>query len=314
MKRITLLTIALLSLLGTIQAQTRAIWDTISSYTITFEESYQSLSIPQGSLWQVGTPSKGSFNQAHSPQKALMTDSVNPYPVNQNAYFDIFYTESYFFQYGFQMQLQFSHKFDTDTMLDGGYITVSYDKGLTWYNVIEDQTYSFGNTPADDWNDEYNIYSTLDTLVNGQKGFSGRRTEWGKVNLSWYIIPARGVNCCDTDTTIIRFNFVSDGIDNNREGWMIDDIKMYSVDLGSAIEKVSLPEQKLFFPNPANDYIFVEMGATEPDLAVEIYELTGKLIKSFPLVETEKGLDISELEKGLYFVKIGTETQKLIIE
>ncbi|MBN2669971.1 MAG: T9SS type A sorting domain-containing protein, partial [Bacteroidales bacterium] len=48
--------------------------------------------------------------------------------------------------------------------------------------------------------------------------------------------------------------------------------------------------------------------------SVQILDLTGKVVKSFPYGETEKGLNISNLPKGIYFVKIGIQTQKIVVE
>ncbi len=69
------------------------------------------------------------------------------------------------------------------------------------------------------------------------------------------------------------------------------------------------------YPNPSKNILFLEIMNDEfKILNAEIYELTGKLVKSFPLEETEKGLNISSLPKGLYFVKLGEQTQKLVVE
>ncbi len=69
------------------------------------------------------------------------------------------------------------------------------------------------------------------------------------------------------------------------------------------------------YPNPSKNILFLEIKNDEfKILNAEIYELTGKLVKSFPLEETEKGINISSLPKGLYFVKLGEQTQKLVVE
>gem|GEM_PF-6202930 len=69
------------------------------------------------------------------------------------------------------------------------------------------------------------------------------------------------------------------------------------------------------YPNPSKNILFLEIKNDEfKILNAEIYELTGKLVKSFHLEETENGLNISSLPKGLYFVKLGEQTQKLVVE
>ena len=65
------------------------------------------------------------------------------------------------------------------------------------------------------------------------------------------------------------------------------------------------------FPNPAYDKIYI---ATNNLKNVEIYNLNGKLIK----VENKNVLDVSDLESGLYLIKVITEntlkTQKVYIK
>jgi PKD repeat protein len=72
------------------------------------------------------------------------------------------------------------------------------------------------------------------------------------------------------------------------------------------------------YPNPASESLTLTLSKAEgiQNTTVEIYNLSGQLVKSFPFGETEKGLQIktSGFEKGIYFVKIGTQTQKLVIE
>lgn len=61
------------------------------------------------------------------------------------------------------------------------------------------------------------------------------------------------------------------------------------------------------YPNPATDYIFIKK-MNESD-EVQIYDTIGKL-----LIESSGTdlINIESLEKGLYFIKIGTATSKFI--
>jgi hypothetical protein len=68
----------------------------------------------------------------------------------------------------------------------------------------------------------------------------------------------------------------------------------------SAIEDLTAEFEVLISPNPANDIIFLE--AEKPVEAMEIFDLNGKTIGSYKLDSQE--LDISFLEKGVYFIKI----------
>ncbi|MBN2669855.1 MAG: T9SS type A sorting domain-containing protein [Bacteroidales bacterium] len=47
---------------------------------------------------------------------------------------------------------------------------------------------------------------------------------------------------------------------------------------------------------------------------VEIYNLQGQLIKVLKTRNSKLRIETTDLEKGIYLVKIGIRTQKLIIE
>jgi len=40
-------------------------------------------------IWQIGPPQKAIFDSAYSLPNALVTDTLNTYPVNQECYFDV---------------------------------------------------------------------------------------------------------------------------------------------------------------------------------------------------------------------------------
>lgn len=73
------------------------------------------------------------------------------------------------------------------------------------------------------------------------------------------------------------------------------------------------------YPNPANQYINIEAPQNEALTSTEIYDSTGKLIKTvaFKNLNTTQQLDISNLASGVYFINIQTtkkqETKKIII-
>lgn len=82
-------------------------------------------------------------------------------------------------------------------------------------------------------------------------------------------------------------------------------------------EFASNPEFYMY-PNPAKQILTIIIPSFEgiQNTTVQIYNLTGKLVKSFPFGETEKGLKIetTDLQKGVYIVKVGEQMQKLVVE
>src|SRR5204863_2124304 len=67
-----------------------------------------------GNIWQIGTPSKTVFGSAYSTPLALITDSANAYPANNQSSFTVtIYTDDETF-------FSFWHRIDADSLNDGG--------------------------------------------------------------------------------------------------------------------------------------------------------------------------------------------------
>ena len=71
----------------------------------------------------------------------------------------------------------------------------------------------------------------------------------------------------------------------------------------------------LVYPNPAKNIFSISKGANQ----IEIYTLTGQLVKSFENIQMEQEVDIQSLQTGIYSIKIVdyngiSQTKKLIKE
>lgn len=109
--------------------QTEFNWDTIG-----FEENYEYIKIDTSSsnIWQIGFPNKTYLDSSYSGENAIVTDISNSYASDNHSYFDLYVGDfNYSDYYPWDIFIEFKHKFDTDTLKDGGYITVSYDNGNT---------------------------------------------------------------------------------------------------------------------------------------------------------------------------------------
>jgi len=299
------------------QYYTEFIWDTVN-----FEEPYEYLTIDTSSqnIWQIGEPSKIFFDSAYSINKAIVTDTLNFYPINNNSHFDLLigdfnfgYTNEDWFPYDIFIEIK--HKFNTDTLKDGGFITVSYDNGNTWMNIIKDTVYNEGEaTPAIENN---NLYTENNILFNGEYGFSGNSNDWITTMFSWHFYATKYNNEFYGDTMIIRFNFISDNIENYKEGWMIDNIKLYSVDLGSNINKIN-PLEFSIQPNPMNETSTIFLNDYNK-LKLSILNTYGEVIQKKEYFNNQTIIiNKNELKSGVYFIKLTTDNnttnvKKLII-
>lgn len=68
------------------------------------------------------------------------------------------------------------------------------------------------------------------------------------------------------------------------------------------------------YPNPATDFIRVEMKGTASELGVELFNVTGQMVLS--TAETE--INVSDMEPGVYFIRVNcgekTLTERIIIK
>jgi hypothetical protein len=67
------------------------------------------------------------------------------------------------------------------------------------------------------------------------------------------------------------------------------------------------------YPVPSSGVINITNGDYTAENRISIMNLSGQLVYQDELVSEYKKLDISHLEKGIYLVKIGTSTQRIIL-
>jgi len=287
--------------------------------SISFEvpTSYILLDSSESNLWQIAPPQKEILNSAFSPTHVIITDSINPYPIGANSYFDLFLSMENTVYFPELMFLSFKHKICSDSLLDGGYITYSCDMGETWLNIIEEESCHFWeNHPGSSWWDgEYrNLYSFNDTLFNGEPGFSGCMEDWEEVILDFHYLPISPPKAELADTMIVRFNFISDSIDIPFDGWMIDDFQFFDATLPGNTDFLTKALFSLY-PNPSNKDLHVVLEQFYPELEVVLFDYSGSeiLTKSHPGEEILQ-LSVDHIPDGLYFLHITSKSQSLGVQ
>ena len=132
---ILLISINSITLLGQINGFSFENNDTLYSKYIQFD----TVNNPNN-IWEVGTPMKSLFDSSYYSKRALITDSMSTYPINDTSVFYISLPE----KYDYIVYLSFSYKMDSDTLKDFGKIEISPDSGNTWIDVLEERsTYNF---------------------------------------------------------------------------------------------------------------------------------------------------------------------------
>lgn len=64
------------------------------------------------------------------------------------------------------------------------------------------------------------------------------------------------------------------------------------------------------YPNPAKDYVNIN-SEIETDILIEIYSITGANIKCLKLSKGTTNIDISDLAKGMYLIKIKSNSSQI---
>jgi hypothetical protein len=58
------------------------------------------------------------------------------------------------------------------------------------------------------------------------------------------------------------------------------------------------------FPNPTSDVLNIENNSSEVISNVSVYSVSGALIKEVKSIDTIKSISVSDLQTGIYFVKL----------
>lgn len=217
--------------------------------TIDFEGSLVRIEVDttySDNVWQIGRPDKTLFDSAHSIPNVIVTDTVNYYPTENESSFVVGFELT-----GSQPSIAFTHKFDTDSSHDGGYVEVSFDEGQTWTHLTAETNEYMNAYGFSTWN----LYSETDTLQNGKPAFSGTSPDWEQSGILF--------QCFAVKTSFefqLRFTFSSDSVQSSHEGWMIDDIVLQDEGLCSGIKEYQNKTCTLkVFPNPFHDCAIINV-------------------------------------------------------
>ena len=101
------------------------------------------------------------------------------------------------------------------------------------------------------------------------------------------------------DTVLFRFSYMTDSIDIDRDGWIIDDI--VCMDYWESTTELQNNSMISVYPNPARNNLTISSGL---DLeTVSIYTLDGQQVSNYLPTSHEINIDISHYKSGIYFVK-----------
>ncbi|MCX6283107.1 MAG: T9SS type A sorting domain-containing protein [Bacteroidetes bacterium] len=235
-------------------------------------------------IWQIGIPGKIMFNSAHSPIHAIITDTLNPYRVNDTSRFVITHVRQGPNGGNESLLLDFYFKINTDSLSDYGSIEVSIDHGTSWINLLtQDSVYGFR------W-------------LSQKPVLTGTKNSWTHYSEE---LSSLTYNVGYSDTLLFRFTFISDNIQTNKEGWIIDDLLFH--DYWEGMNEVQNDNLISISPNPASKYILIRANKLASRPRVQIINFTGQILYNNLNFKGEK-IDIHSIPDGIYLIKYYGDT------
>ncbi len=268
--------------------------------TIVSQSIFVNLDTTISGIWQIGPPQKIIFESASTVPNVLITDTVNTYPdsLNSSAWFML--PENML--YAGAIAIQWNQKLDLDTNMDGGLIEFSSDSGLTWENA-------FYNSNV------YNFYGwdipNEGALPAGDPCFTGTDSTWKNIWLCFSYDYLQTINSLS-----IRFRIVSDSVETNQEGWMIDNLMVQETWFHPVAEQ-SKPSNFKVYPTITERSITIKQTNSSPDFLVKqisILSLNGQFIRFIPLPSGQEEIDLSDLAPGRYLIMIESSGTKELHE
>ena len=279
--------------------------------TVSFEKPTPGIVIDKlhGNLWQIGKPNKSFFNSSHSGTNAILTDTIYNYPKNDTSSF-IYIVPNPFIR-TCNTCMEFWHKYEMDTLSDKGIIDASYDGGNSWVLVNDTNQYSYLFYWSSDYHESTDTYSQHKLITSGQSdGWIQSRFCW-----IWQLMVKKADTIISPpDSLLIRFTFISDSLNKNKDGWMIDDILVNSAGPGecSGINEISEENHFSVFPNPLINQSTIQTDIFLNSAKLVIYNSMGQLLKHINNISGQTFiLQRGNLLSGLYYLRLIQNNQTI---
>ena len=259
-----------------------------SFYTLDFEDTaaLHHLRIDTVSnlnnIWQVGAPQKTIFTNAYSNPNVIVTDTINPYPINDTSSFTIVNVAGDGFTYPHTASLIGEYSVNSDTLTDFGTIEFSPDNGTSWYDIINDtfitnhiyvqQHWISLTGNSNGWQQFYVNLAPLGPLFNIQLG----------------------------DTVLWRFTFISDNIQTNKDGLMFDNL--YFEDYVEGIPEIQNDNLISISPNPTSNELRIHKSNVSDSQKVQVLNYRGQVLYDNSNFIGDM-IDIRQLPNGIYLLK-----------
>lgn len=184
---------------------------------------------------------------------------------------------------------------------------------------------------------DFGLYELILYVPCGSESYYQNDTEWNKfteirggnmdymidmnVNNDYYGLAMASAPDCITNQSVLKaspylgyvFEKWSDGnTDNPRTAVITRDTSFIAIFKSEvAVEEVSENNNCVLYPNPANTQLSID----NVDIAMQelsLYDVSGRMLKRVFVHATKTSLDVSDLQNGIYVVKITTTSGMLV--
>ena len=256
-------------------------------------------------IWQYAKVNKPGFAQLNSI--ALTTDSIANYPINDTSSFIfkiIFSTNNPAHKFN-SLGITLHHKYQTDSLHDGlglEYFDIYSQRWLkaTWgfkfLTVNRDSSYNWGD------------YYIQDPLSGNQAAFHYSRLAYGMPGVKGSV-----------DSVLLRFTFVSDSVQNNKAGWLIDSIKIEAnCFCTGGFNECKLAQNDYLAYMDGSQLIINSLLQENRQADFTLFDMQGREILIDEVHYGVNSFNTSTLPTGYYFVKVknqaGVYTKKIFIK
>ena len=162
----------------------------------------------------------------------------------------------------------------------------------------DDSLVSMSNLYSNAFIAEYDLAGNLKFLkkVDGKKGCSAGLVS---VNKSIYL-SGYANDSTYFDTIII-----------NHDQYSYTKTYFLSRLQSEVIHPINYPETFEIYPNPTQGSLTINFNPDNKNVSIEIYDIQGKLIMNTDLTNYSNNINISSLSKGLYIVKLKTDSNTI---
>ncbi len=179
--------------------------------------------------------------------------------------------------------VSFYTKWDIENNWDYVQFEVSTDNGSSW----QAQCGNFTNTGGSNQGN-----------AESEPLYDGVQSDWilEEINLSDYL----------GQQILFRFVLVSDGYVTG-DGFYFDDLSVKIIDSSTADIASDKLNHFSIYPNPADDVLRIIAPINANDYTLDIISITGQLIVRHKVSSSNPTIDIQNITKGVYFVKVYSE-------